>query len=648
MYKRAHFFLFVTISFYIFSIQSLFADDSKTAAETVVHLLSYVSMDYAGAVESGKILDQQEYEEQQEFSLQALHLVEESPSMSEDSKSKLLGDIQKLIELINTKAPAEKISTLANQINNSVIIETGLQTSPKTWPSLSNGRKLFSIHCASCHGEKGNGDGVAGKDIEPKPSNFHNADLMKGISAYQAYNSIRLGVPGTAMQGHAHLSEQDIWDLAFYVKSILYQDPLQDNQDLISQFNSASKELNLEDLSFLSDNEILHRLSGTNPKNKEQKLLALRTYEPEKKPTENSLPTAKNGLLSALESYKKGDKKIAKIQAINAYLDGVEPVEARLQTVKSDFVPQLEAQMFKVRQTIEKDLGVEALQNEVDQAINLLDEANHLLGGQNLNYWLAYILALSIMLREALEAFLIIAIAITLIRSTKIKGALKWLHAGWISAVLMGGAGWFLADYIIQFGGKNRELLEGLVSIFAVVILIFAGFWLHDKTYASKWTKFINEKIGGYLKKESMYGLAFFSFMVVFREAFEVILFLQAIQLDAGVENVSAIGLGALTAVFLIAIIAYIFFKYTKKMPLQYIFKYSSWMILILSVILIGKGVHSLQEAGWISHHSISFIRIDWLGIYPNMQTLLSQLILITFIAVMFWISDKRNLQVKG
>src|SRR5690606_36223209 len=201
---------------------------------------------------------------------------------------------------------------------------------------------------------------------------------------------------------------------------------------------------------------------------------------------------------------------------------------------------------LKVRQAIEKDKGVEILQEETEKALELIDQANELLQSHKLSYWMTFIMAASIMLREGLEAFLILAVVLALIRTSGVKKALPWLHGGWITAVLFGIAGWFLSDYIIQFGGKNREIMEGLIALFAVFVLIYVGFWLHNHSHTKKWKAFIENKVGRYLHKDKMFGLAAFSFMVVFREVFEVILFLQAINLDTNPENKSAIGLGTL------------------------------------------------------------------------------------------------------
>lgn len=314
-----------------------------------------------------------------------------------------------------------------------------------------------------------------------------------------------------------------------------------------------------------------------------------------------------------------------------------------MRSIDSRFVVALETQMFQVRQAIEKDYEIELLEAEIVKANLLIDEADEMLKSQSLNYWLTFILAFSIVLREALEAFLIIAVVITLIRSTNVTKALAWVHGGWITAVLCGFAGWFLSDYIIQFGGKNREIMEGMISLFAVIVLVFAGFWLHNKTYAKKWTEFVEDKIGVYLNKDRMFGLAAFAFMIVFREAFEVVLFLQAIKHEAGAQNISAIGFGTLAAFVAIAIIAFVFLKYTKNLPIKQIFQYSSYLIILLAVILMGRGIHSLQESGWISVSYIpSIFRAEWLGIYPTIETILAQIGLITVIIVAYFINKKK------
>ena len=140
-----------------------------------------------------------------------------------------------------------------------------------------------------------------------------------------------------------------------------------------------------------------------------------------------------------------------------------------------------------------------------------------------------------------------------------------------------------------------------------------------------------------------MFGIAFFSFMVVFREAFESILFLQAISLETQPAHQSAIGLGVLAAFVMISLFAILFVRYSKKIPVRQLFRYSAWAITLLALILIGKGVHSIQEAGWLSVTGFPVsVSVDWLGIYPTIETISAQVVLLLLMLLLYYLSYRR------
>ena len=140
-----------------------------------------------------------------------------------------------------------------------------------------------------------------------------------------------------------------------------------------------------------------------------------------------------------------------------------------------------------------------------------------------------------------------------------------------------------------------------------------------------------------------MYGLALFSFIVVFREVFEVILFLKAINLEVDAKNQSALGLGVIVSLLVIAVLAYFILKTTRKLPIRQLFLYSTLFIVLLAVILTGSGVHALQESGWIGVTQLPFgIRVEWLGIYPTLQSVGAQLFLILFIMRIYWFERRK------
>lgn len=141
-----------------------------------------------------------------------------------------------------------------------------------------------------------------------------------------------------------------------------------------------------------------------------------------------------------------------------------------------------------------------------------------------------------------------------------------------------------------------------------------------------------------------MIRLAFFSFMVVFREAFESILFLQAISLETQSGDKSSIGFGVLAAFIFIGLLAFLFLKYSKKIPIRQLFRYSSWVITLLAVILTGKGIHAIQEAGWLTITGFPFsLKVEWLGIYPTLESIISQLVLLGFLMLLYILSNHRN-----
>ncbi|MEQ8560741.1 MAG: FTR1 family protein, partial [Cytophagales bacterium] len=439
------------------------------------------------------------------------------------------------------------------------------------------------------------------------------------------------------------LTDEEIWDLAFYIKSLRFETEDDNESGLQQEFEQASAHVNLQEVATLSDVELLKRLESDN-KNAKLSLAALRTQSPRDVSRAPTLDRAKTYLKNALQNYATGNYSSAREDALAAYLEGIEPYEARLKANDPAFTARLEQQMFKVRQVIEQKAGKSKVETEINNGLDMIDQAGKLMQDKKLTYWLSFALSASIMLREGLEAFLILALILALIRSSELKKAALWVHCGWVTAVLFGVGGWFLSDWVIGISGKNREVMEGMISLVAVIVLAFVGFWLHDHSHAKKWKMFIEEKIGKQLKADKMLGIAFFSFMVVFREAFESILFLQAISLETQSANQSSIGLGVLAAFVLIALFAILFVRYAKKIPVRQLFRYSAWVIMLLALILIGKGIHSLQEAGWISITGLPVsVNVDWLGVFPTLETFVSQIVLLAAMLVMYYWSNRKS-----
>ncbi len=615
--------------FMVMGVQNLSAQ--KDDARMMVHLLDYLAVDYSLAVQNGKVVSTAEYQEMKEFAKTISELGEKVPAS-------LQSDIILLENLVGEKASQDKISSVAASIKQEIITIYKIEVAPKRWPSIANGKELFALQCQSCHGPKGMGDGPLAVSLDPKATNFHSPDKANGLSPFQAYNTIRLGVDGTGMRAFNELSDDEVWDLAFYVLSL----PHQDQNVSIEVANSIKQEVDLSTLASSSNEELKAKLQLD--EELPSLISALRLYPKEvaERNQGDYLDKAKRYIAASAEAYKNGNAAEARNLALTAYLEGVEPIEVQLRANDASFVADLETQLSGMRSLIERDKPVAEVVAAADKGIEMLTEAQKLLAEKEFSAWLAFLLSFSIILREGLEAFLVVITILGIIRSLKLPNAAAWVHAGWISAIGLGFLLWLAADRLFTFSGAQREVMEGAIALFAVGVLLYVGFWMHSKSEAGKWQAYVKSKIQVLARKENMLGLAFLSFLVVFREAFESVLFLSALNMEVGETHQFSFVAGILSAFALLGVISVLLLRFSKKIPITQLFKYSAMIISFLAVVLVGKGVHALQEAGIISISSLP-VNLRWglIGLYPSWETLLSQVFILGLIFFLWNLGNK-------
>lgn len=598
----------------------------------MVHLLDYIAVDYSMAVQGGEVVSDAEYAEMQEFSssLLSLGVVEQGP---------LNDRIVSLQNLIEQKSDADTIASLAYSIKNEIISRFSLKTAPERWPIINSGKALFALHCASCHGAVGKGDGPLGKGLEPAPTNFHDPDKANGLSPFQAYNTIHLGVSNTGMRAFEELNDEEVWDLSFYILSLPFQEG---SGQLKPERVNPESSIGLEELASLN-NEELRQLIGTHY-TAERTLSMLRLYprEAAKKDQNDYIAKAISLIEGAVTSYRLGDKKDARKKALAAYLEGIEPIEIQLSAKDAPFVASMEVQLSSLRSAIEKGAPIEEVETHANASIAMIKDAQMILDEKTFSGWLSFFLSLSIILREGLEAFLVVITMLGIVRAIKIPRAKIWIHSGWAAAVLLGFLLWWVAGRFFTFSGAQREVMEGFIALFAVAVLLYMGFWMHSKSEAGKWQAYVKGKIQNLSKTGNMMGLAGLAFIVVFREAFESVLFLSALSLEVGEANNTAFVGGILVAFILLIGISVLLLRYSKKLPISQLFKYSSILISILAVVLVGKGIHALQEAGYIGMSTMPFrIRFDYLGIYPTWESTISQIVIVILILILWTLGNK-------
>jgi high-affinity iron transporter len=178
----------------------------------------------------------------------------------------------------------------------------------------------------------------------------------------------------------------------------------------------------------------------------------------------------------------------------------------------------------------------------------------------------------------------------------------------------------------VNVSGASREVTEGLSSLFAAIVLLSVGLWMHQKSAAGRWQAYLKEKLSSALSKRSAWALFGLSFIAVYREIFETVLFYSALSAD-GNTNALLAGLGL--GIVLLAVIAWVLLKTSARMPIGKFFSISSVLVAVLAVVLAGKGMAGLQEAGWIGATPIFAPRIDLLGMYPSAETVLAQVVVL-------------------
>jgi high-affinity iron transporter len=198
---------------------------------------------------------------------------------------------------------------------------------------------------------------------------------------------------------------------------------------------------------------------------------------------------------------------------------------------------------------------------------------------------------------------------------------------------------------VFQISGAGQEALEGLTMLFAAVVLFYVSYWLISKSEAARWQAFINSQINQALSRGSTFALGLAAFLAVYREGAETVLFYQALagQADSQWQPL-IVGFGLATVSLLLLYKAMQAASF--KLPLGLFFSVTAALLYYLAVSFAGNGVLELQEAGWVGITPIEGgLTITWLGLYPSMESVAAQLLLVIPLpfALLWWWSKRRQ-----
>jgi|GEM_PF-3979309 high-affinity iron transporter len=325
--------------------------------------------------------------------------------------------------------------------------------------------------------------------------------------------------------------------------------------------------------------------------------------------------------------YRAGNVDTALNLASTLYFRQYEEIESLVVTKDRELNERIEEEIGILQERIKNREDISAIEGATDNIRSSLKKIEKVLTAETSPIQL-FIESFTIIFREGFEAILIVgAVAAYLIKmgeSQRIKslayGAGIAIIASIITAILM--------EQILDLSGEAREIVEGATFLIAVVVLFSVSYWLLSKAHVEKWKKYIESRVNGAIATGSNLGLAAISFIAVYREGFETVLFYKALSIDAGgfslpVVGGFAIGLGTLLVVYLL-------FRYIGiKMPVRELFAGTSALLYYLAFRFAGKGILELQEAGVMPSTPLGIPKIGFLGIYPTVETSLIQLALI-------------------
>lgn len=250
----------------------------------------------------------------------------------------------------------------------------------------------------------------------------------------------------------------------------------------------------------------------------------------------------------------------------------------------------------------------------------------------------AFLQSLAILVREGLEAVLVLACMIGALKAngTPAGGLRGWrlpVSGGVATALIASFALWLAVGKLFSMSTLQREFLEGATALVAACVLLYVTHWMFRKAYVGDWVAEIRRRTSAVTGSGEMAtifgGLTVFglAFLVVFREGFETVLFYEALLADAPAIPVLA---GLVVGAALAAMVAYLMLGLEARLPIAAFFNVTGGLLAFLTIILVGNGVRGLQTAALVSATPVSwFPDRPWLqlyfGLYPVAEALLAQ-----------------------
>ncbi|OZG69477.1 iron permease [Bifidobacterium eulemuris] len=336
-----------------------------------------------------------------------------------------------------------------------------------------------------------------------------------------------------------------------------------------------------------------------------------------------------------------------------------------MNAIGGDRVSKVESTFKNARKAMVK--GEDATQYIEELSAMLVEDGAELDGGAGDNVsgftkWVTSSIgqAFLILVREGLEALLVVAAIIAYLVKSGNKRFTKWIYLGVVVGLI--GSGIVAVVFMLLFGGSGpvQETMEGVCALIAMCMLLWTSNWMLNKSSVEAWNRYIRTKtesavaaanttVGAAEKTTlgTVVSLAMLSFLAVFREGAETVIFYQSIY--SMTQDSQGMWIGGIAAA-VVLVIVFVIIRFTSvRIPIGPFFLVTSILMSILVVIFAGGGVHSLIEGDVLSGIYLEGVPTnDWLGFYPYVETLVAQALAAVAVIALFVVGFVKQRRAKA
>ena len=609
--------------------------DHTQSVRRIAATARLAAQEYRLGVQDGKIVLPAEVEEARLFLTEARRTAGLLPPDLGRSTTK---ELDAILALVARLAPGDSIAARVSALSNQLAQKLGvsLDEFPAQVPTLARGAEVYQANCASCHGTLGRGDGPAASGLDPPPANLADAAALRDVSPLDYFQKITIGVTGTAMPSYeSRLSFEDRWAAAAYATVLRLPAASGDVPPALSAFATSAR---------MSDEALAQVVApGEDPSSHSAlaRVAAVRNHQLVAMAGDEAghvFAQVRSQVDSAVVLAEAGQGDAASTTAFDAYMT-FEQVEPRVRAKNNGLAGDLEARFAELRTRAAGGATTQEIEAIRSRLLVDLESAERALG-DTMSPANLFVSSFGLMLREGLEAILILGALVTMLVKMGAGHRRRDIHIGAGAAIIASLLTALVLTTLIRLTPGNQEALEGITMMVAVVMLFYVSYWLLSKMEVGRWNRFVKGKVEDALSSGSALALASVAFLAVYREGFETVLFYKALFLaggsDAGAMPVVA---GILAGSVILVGVYYAINRFGVKIPLRPFFAVTSAFLYYMAFVFAGKGVVELQEGKLISSTPVNWApRIPEMGIYPTVETLVAQGILVAlFLFAILW-----------